>query len=117
MLSTKAEYERFDAILAGTGVGRSPAFISSCYTRASRNLIANFEREIKKLSIGLVLALYVAFGDKSFVKVVLFTQELANHRLDGLLTLGDLFVLLSYPEQLQGPRSLMPNWRQPSIEN
>ena len=44
--------------------------------------------------------------------VVLFTQELADLRLDGLLTLivmtygrlGDLFVLLKYPEQLQGPK-------------
>ena len=41
-----------------------------------------------------------------------FTQEIADLRLDGLLTLivitygrlGDLFVLLRYPEQLQGPR-------------
>ena len=62
----------------------------------------------------MVLALYVAFGHESFVKepVVLFTQELADLQLDGLLTLivmtygrlGVLFVLLSYPEQLQGPK-------------
>ena len=77
-------------------------------------LIANFVRDFRKLSIGLVLALYVAFGHESFVKIslVLFTQELADLRLDGLLTLimmtygrlGDLFVLLRYPEQLQGPK-------------
>ena len=44
---------------------------------------------------------------------MLFTQEISDLRLDGLLTLivmtygrlGDLFVLLRYPEQLQGPRS------------
>ena len=93
---------------------RSPAFNSSCYPRASRNLVARFVRDIRKLSIGLVLALYVAFRHESFVKepVVLFTQELADLRLDGLLTLivmtdgslGDLFVLLRYPEQLQGPK-------------
>ena len=51
-----------------------------------------------------MLAPYVAFGQESFVKgpVVLVTQELADLRLDGLLTLivitcgrlGDLFVLL-----------------------
>ena len=68
---------------------------------------------IRKLSIGLMLSLYVALGHLSFVKgpVVLFTQELADLRLDGLLKLivmtygrlGDLFVLLRYPEQLQGP--------------
>ena len=61
-----------------------------------------------------MLALYVAFRDESFVKgpVVLFTQELADIRLDGLLTLivttygrlGDLLVLVRYPELLQGPR-------------
>ena len=71
-------------------------------------------RDFRKLSIGLVLALYVAFGHESFVKIslVLFTQELADLRLDGLLTLimmtygrlGDLFVLLRYPEQLQEPK-------------
>ena len=96
------------------GVGWSPAFISSCYPEASRNMIANFVRDIRKLSIGLVLALYVTLGHESFVKgpLVLNTQELANLRLDGLLTLiamtygrlGDLFALLRYPEQLQGPK-------------
>ena len=79
---------------------------------ASRNLIANFVKAIRKLSIGLVLALYVTFGHENFVKgpANLFTQALANLRLDGLLTLiamtsgrlGDLFELLRYPEQLQG---------------
>ena len=114
MLATMAEHERSDAILAGMGVGWSSAFTSSCYSRASRNLIPNFLRGNRKLSVGLLLALYVAFGHESFVKgpVVLFTQELADLRLDGLLTLilmtsgrsRDLFVLLRYPEQLQGPR-------------
>ena len=90
----------------------SPTFLSSCYPRASRHLIANFVKDIRKLSIGLVPVLYVAFGPESFVKgpVVLFTQELPDPRLDGLLTLivltygrlGELFVLLRYPEQLQG---------------
>ena len=104
VLARKAENERIDAILAGMGVGWSPAFISNCYSRASRNLIANFVRDIRKLSIGLVLALYVAFRHESFlnVPVVLFTLELADVRLDGPLTLivmaygrlGDLFVLL-----------------------
>ena len=47
VLATKAEYERSDAILAGMGVGWSPAFISTCYPRASRNLIANFVSEIR----------------------------------------------------------------------
>ena len=39
-------------------------------------MIADFVRDIRKLSIGLVLALYVAFGHESFVggHVVLFTQ-------------------------------------------
>ena len=89
VLATKAEYERSDAILAVMDVGWPPAFISNCYPRASRNLIANFVRDIRKLSIGLLLALYVAFGHESCVKgpVVLFTQELADLRLDGLLTL------------------------------
>ena len=124
VLAIRAEHERSHAILAGMRVGWSPAFISSCYPRASRNLIANFVRDIRKLSIGLVLALYVTFGHESFVKrpLVLFTQELADFRVVGLLTLiamtygrlGDLFVLLSYPEQLQGPKrefDAQKDWR------
>ena len=61
-----------------------------------------------------MLALCVDFGHKRFVKgpVVLFTQELADLRLDGLLTLivmtygrlGHLFLLLRYSEQLHGPK-------------
>ena len=114
VLATKAKYEKSDAILAGTRVGWSPAFISSCHPRASRNLVAEFVRDIRKLSIGLVLALNLAFGHESFVKgpVVRFSQKLAHLRLDGLLTLivitygrlGDLLILLRYPEQLQGSR-------------
>ena len=106
--ATKAQYERSDDILGETGVGWTPSFLSMFYPRASRNLIAN----IRKLSIGLVLALYVTFGHENFVKgpANLFTHALANLRLDGILTLiartygqlGDFFVLLRYPEQLQG---------------
>ena len=67
----------------------------------------------KDLTIfGVVLALYVSFEQASFLKrpAVLFTQVVTGLRLYGLLTMiammygriGDLFVLLSYPEQLQG---------------
>ena len=109
ILATRAQYERSDAILGRMGAGWTPSFLSTCYPRASQNLIASF---VRKLSIGLVLALYVTFGHKNFVTgpANLFTQALADLRLDGLLTLvtmtygrlGDLFVLLRYPEQLQG---------------
>ena len=112
MLATKAQYERSDAILGGMGVGWTPSFLSTCYPKASRNLTASFVKDIRKLSIGLVLALYVTFGHENFVKgpANLFTQALADLRLDGLLTLiamtydrlGDLLVLLCYPEQLLG---------------
>ena len=101
ILATRAKYERSDAILGAMGVGWTSSFLSTCYTRASRNLIASF----RKLSIGLVLALYVTFGHENFVKgpANLFTQALADLRLDGLLTLIAMFVLLRYPEKLQGP--------------
>ena len=59
ILATKAQYERSDAILGGMGVGWTPSFLSTCYPRASRNLIASFVEDIRKLSIGLVLAVYV----------------------------------------------------------
>ena len=112
VLATKAQYEQSDAILGGMGVGWTPSFLSTCYSKASRNLIASFVKDIRKLSIGLVLALYVTFGHENFVKgpANLFTQALADLRLDGLLTLiamtygrlGDLLVLLRYAEQLLG---------------
>ena len=111
VLATRAEFEKSDAILERMGVGCSPAFLSSCYRRASRHLIYNFARDIRKLSFGFVLALYVAFGHESFAKgpVVLFNHELADLRLVSLLTLllmtyghsGDI-VLLRYSEQFQG---------------
>ena len=43
----------------------------------------------QKLSIGLVLTLYVMFGQENFLKGLanVFTQALADLRLDGLLTL------------------------------
>ena len=100
ILATKAQY------------GRSDAFLSTCYPRASWNLIASFVKDIRKLSIGLVLALYVTFGHENFLRgpANLFTQALADLRLDGLFTLiaitygrlGDLIELLRYLEQLQG---------------
>ena len=112
ILATRAQYERLCAILCGMGVGWTPSFLSTCYPRASRNLIASFVKDIRKLSIGLVLALYVTFGRENFVKgpANLFTQALADLRLHGLLALiamiygrlGDFFVLLRYPKQLQG---------------
>ena len=112
ILATTAQYQQSDAILGGMGVGWSPSFLSTCYPRASLNLIASFVKDIRKLSIGLILALYVTFGHENFLKgpANLFTQALAQLRLDGLLTLiamtygrlGDLLVLLRYPEQLQG---------------
>ena len=111
ILATRAQYEQSDAVLDGMGVGWTQSFLSTCYPRASRNLIASFVKDIRILSIGLILALYVTFGHENFVKgpANLFTQALADLRLDGLLTLiamtygrlGDLLVLLQYQEQLQ----------------
>ena len=112
ILATRTQSEQSDAILGRMGVGWTSSFLSTCYPRASRNLIASFVKDIRKLSIGLILALYVTFCHENFVKgpTNLFTQALVDLRLDGLLTLiamtygrlGDLLVLLRYPEQLQG---------------
>ena len=112
IVATKAQYERSDAILGGMGVGLTPSSLSTCYPRASRNLIASFVKDNRKLSIGLVLALYVTLGHENFVMgpANLFTHALVDLRLDGLLTLivitygrlSDFFELLRYHEQLQG---------------
>ena len=114
VLATRDEYKISDATSAGMGMGWTPAFFNRCYPRASIHLKANFVRDFKKLSVGLVLALDVTFGNESFVKgsAVLLTQVLTDLRLDGLLTLiivtyvrlGDLFVRLSYLEQLRGSK-------------
>ena len=66
ILATRAQYEQSDAILGGMGVGWTPSFLSKCYPRASRKLIASFVKDIRKLSIGLILALYVTFGNENF---------------------------------------------------
>ena len=89
ILATKAQYERSGAIPGGMGVGLTPSFLSTCYPRASRNLITSFVEDIRKLSIVLVLELYVTFGHENFMKGTanLFAQALADLRLDGLLTL------------------------------
>ena len=92
ILATRAQYERSDATMGGMGVGWAPSFLSTCYPMASRNLIASFVKDIRKLSIGLVLALNVTFGHENFMKgpATLFIQALADLRLDGLLTLTEM---------------------------
>ena len=85
ILATRAQYERSDALLGGMGVGWTHFFLSTCYPRASWNLIASFVKDIRKLPIGMEL--YVTFGHENFVKgpANLFTQALADLRLDGSL--------------------------------
>ena len=89
ILATGAQYERSDAVFGGMGLGWTPSFLSTCYPRASRNLIASFVKDIRKLSIGLILALYVTSGHENLVKgpANFFTQALVDLRLNGLLTL------------------------------
>ena len=65
ILATRAQYEQSDAVLGGMGVGWTPCFLSTCYPPASRSLIASFVKDIRKLSIGLILALYVTFGERT----------------------------------------------------
>ena len=64
-----------------------------------------------EVSIVEILALFVTFGAKNFVKglFVLLTEGIQNLRLDGLLTLiaimhgnlGGLMNLTRYPEQMR----------------
>ena len=68
VLATRTQYGQSDAILGGMGVEWMPSFLSTGYPRASRNLIPSFVKKIRKLWIGLVLALYVTFGHENFVK-------------------------------------------------
>ena len=86
VLATRAHFlGRSDAILEGMRMGWTPSLLSTCSPRSSKNLIASFVKDVKKLSIGFVLALCVKFGQERFVKrpATLFTQALADLRLDG----------------------------------
>ena len=85
----EGQNERADTKFSGIGVGWTLAFINNCYHSALRYLIAYFVKDIRKLSNGLGLALYVTFGNESFVKApeVLFTLELTKIQLDSLVTL------------------------------
>ena len=114
ILATRAQYESgwngsgIDAILP---VSMLPEGLLESDRELSDSETVNSET-----AIGLVLALYMMFGHENFVKgpANLFTQAYdvisSSQTLDGLLTLiamtygrlGDLFVLLRYPEQLQG---------------
>ena len=38
-LATRAQYENYDSIQGGMGVGGTPFFLSMCYPKASRNLL------------------------------------------------------------------------------
>ena len=120
-LATKAQYERLDAILGGMRVGWTPFFLSTCFPRASWNLIASFVKDIRKLSIGLVLAMYLIFGHENFVKEYanLSTQALADLRLDGILSLitmtygqlGDLLCSCAILSNYEGrAESLTRSW-------
>ena len=98
-------------MLEGLGAGWTASFLAKVYPKVSHYLIKEFLQAVVEVSIVELLALFVTFGAKSFVKrpAVLLTEGVQNLRLDGLLTLiaithgnlGGLMKLTRCPEQMR----------------
>ena len=81
------------------------------YPGLSRYLIREFLQAVARLSIVVILGLFVTFEAENFKKgpAVLLTEGIENLRLGGLLTLiaithrklGELITLTRYPEQME----------------
>ena len=115
ILATRAQYERSYAIFVGgwNGSGMDDILpvnvLSEGLPEPDRELCQGYPESVDRPDISLVRDIW----SREFREGTcdLFTQALADLRLDGLLTLismtygrlGDLLVLLRYPEQLQGP--------------
>ena len=61
-------FDRTDSMLEGLGAGWTASFLAKVYPRLSRYLIREFLKAITGLSIVVILALFVAFRAKIFVK-------------------------------------------------
>ena len=76
--SVKGEkgFDRTDSMLEGLGAGWTASFLAKVYPSLSRYLIKEFLRAVTELSIVEILALFVIFGAKNFVRgpVVLLTE-------------------------------------------
>ena len=104
-------FDRTDSMLEGLGAGWTASFLAKVHPSLSRYLIRALLQAVTELSIVEILALFVTFGVKNFVRgpVVLLTEGVQNVRLDGLLTLiaithwnlGGLIILTRYPEQMR----------------
>ena len=82
-------FDRTDSMLEGLGAGWTASFLAENYPTLSRYLIKEFIQAVLEVSIVELLALFVTFGAKNFVKgpAVLLTEGVRNLRLGGLLTL------------------------------
>ena len=107
-------FDRTDGMLEMLAAGWTASFLAKVYPALSPYLIREFLKAVNELSIVLILALFVTFGVKNFVKgpVVLPTEGVQNLRLDGLLTLfaithgnlGGLMNLTRYPKLMREKR-------------
>ena len=104
-------FERTDSMLEGLGAGWTASFLAKVYPKVSHYLIKEFLQAVVEVSIVELIALFVTFGEESFVKgpAILLTDGIQNLRLDGLLTLiaithgnlGGLMKLARCPEQMR----------------
>ena len=61
-------FDRTDSMLEGLGAGWTTPFPAKVYPALSRYLIREFLKAVTELSIVVILALFLTFGAKSFVK-------------------------------------------------
>ena len=61
-------FDRSDSMLEGLGAGWTTPFPAKVYPALSRYLIREFLKAVTELSIVVILALFVTFGAKNFVK-------------------------------------------------
>ena len=113
ILATRAQYERSDAILGGMGVGWTPPyFLSTCYPRAlsetDRELRQGYSKTVNWSGTGTVCDVWSRdFCEGTFecLHPIVGGPEIGWTLTLIAMTYGrlrDLFVLLRYPEQLQG---------------
>ena len=76
-------YDRTDSMLEGLGEGRTVSFLAKVYPGLFRYLIKEFLQAVTKLSIVVIVALFVTFGAENFVEgpVLLLMEGVQNLRL------------------------------------
>ena len=104
-------FDRTDSMLEGLVAGWTVSFLAKIYPSLYGFLIKEFLQAVVEVSIVELLAMFVTFEVKNFVRkpAILLNEGVQNLRLERLLTLiaithgksGGLMNLTRYPEQMR----------------